>query len=365
MMNMKKLSLREFAEIIAALMNKNGTVCFVNTHGADGQMALTCVKGNRTVTSSVDDLWRAYNENGVDIQDAVQTMSIAFSEALNDKNQDAMNASQTQNAVQNIPQNPQFANPNPRTANTMNVMPRADKAASTCQCGNDCSNSCGSQATKTDSMKPISDFLEFLMKDVQSQMDSTNNKKTSGTSLEDFISGTIGKKYEPQPEINKTSAMTSMEELFKSTPERQQVQTTDEALNELVKFLAAKYRNNPEDIQDNREEKQRILQDIRPIFLPPEFSVHHPSIATKNVSGMKVVYCPVDELAELFDAPKNGICLLAKEFFEEFSITEQEAYEAAIHNITKRTEQPAVHKKDMSSNSNTEVLMKLLQLFGL
>ena len=358
MMNMKKLSLREFAEVVAALMNKNGMTCFVDTHSADGQMALTCMKGNMSATASVDDLWRKYNETETDIQNIVQTMSIAFSEALNNKNQDTMNiAAKTQDAVQNIPQNPQFTNL--RTANTMNVMPRAAKTASTCQCGNGCSSSCGSQRTNTGSMKPISEFLESLMKDIQSQMDNANTKKTSGTSLEDFISGTIGKKSEPQPEIN------TMKELFKSTPERQQVQTTDEALDELVKFLAAKYRNNPEDIQDNCEEKQEILQDIRPIFLPPEFSVLHPSVATKNISGMKVVYCAVGELAELLDAPKNGTCLLAKEFFENLGITEQEAYEAAVHNITKRTEQPPVHRKDMPGNSNTEVLMRLLQLFGL
>ena len=57
-MNMK-MNLREFATLVAALVNKNGVVCFVDNHGDDGQIVLTCQNGPTTIKSELNSLWQA------------------------------------------------------------------------------------------------------------------------------------------------------------------------------------------------------------------------------------------------------------------------------------------------------------------
>ena len=82
-MNMgNKLSLREFAEVVAALVNKNGVVCFVDNHGDDGQIVLTCQNGPTTIKSELNSLWQAYNEGSVDINYIAQAVTQAFTEVM-------------------------------------------------------------------------------------------------------------------------------------------------------------------------------------------------------------------------------------------------------------------------------------------
>ena len=90
-MNMK-MNLREFATLVAALVNKNGVVCFVDNHGDDGQIVLTCQNGPTTIKSELNSLWQAYNEGSVDINHIAQAVTQAFTEVMKNGSRTVANA---------------------------------------------------------------------------------------------------------------------------------------------------------------------------------------------------------------------------------------------------------------------------------
>lgn len=79
---MNKMNLREFAEVMAVLVNKAGVSCIIDNNGQDGQLRFAAKKGDIVVYTDVSSLWKQCNETGADIQPLANALAQALSNAL-------------------------------------------------------------------------------------------------------------------------------------------------------------------------------------------------------------------------------------------------------------------------------------------
>lgn len=79
--NMNKMNLREFAEVLVAMMNQQGTVCFLNNDNPAKQLAVAMSKGDACAYAPVAPLWDSY-EKGADLNQMAAAVSMAMKESL-------------------------------------------------------------------------------------------------------------------------------------------------------------------------------------------------------------------------------------------------------------------------------------------
>lgn len=78
---MNKMNLREFAEVLVAMMNQQGTVCFLNNDNPVKQLAVAMSKGDACAYAPVAPLWDSY-EKGADLNQMAAAVSMAMKEGL-------------------------------------------------------------------------------------------------------------------------------------------------------------------------------------------------------------------------------------------------------------------------------------------
>lgn len=78
---MNKMNLREFAEVLVAMMNQQGTVCFLNNDNPAKQLAVAMSKGDACAYAPVAPLWDSY-EKGADLNQMAAAVSMAMKESL-------------------------------------------------------------------------------------------------------------------------------------------------------------------------------------------------------------------------------------------------------------------------------------------
>lgn len=78
---MNKMNLREFAEVLVAMMNQQGTVCFLNNDNPAKQLAVAMSKGDACAYAPVAPLWDSY-EKGADLNQMAAAVSMAIKEGL-------------------------------------------------------------------------------------------------------------------------------------------------------------------------------------------------------------------------------------------------------------------------------------------
>ena len=78
---MNKMNLREFAEVLVAMMNQQGTVCFLNNDNPAKQLAVAMSKGDACAYAPVAPLWGSY-EKGADLNQMAAAVSMAMKESL-------------------------------------------------------------------------------------------------------------------------------------------------------------------------------------------------------------------------------------------------------------------------------------------
>lgn len=78
---MNKMNLREFAEVLVAMMNQQGTVCFLNNDNPAKQLAVAMSKGDACAYAPVAPLWDSY-EKGADLNQMAAAVSMAMKEGL-------------------------------------------------------------------------------------------------------------------------------------------------------------------------------------------------------------------------------------------------------------------------------------------
>lgn len=276
---MNKMNLREFAEVMAVLVNKAGVSCIIDNNGQDGQLRFAAKKGDIVVYTDVSSLWKQCNETGADIQPLANALAQALSNAL-------------AKGEANMPKRPQpQCQPNPQSQkkqfNAEDMLRRAIFGESTsaqksgCTCNGDkCSSSCKEHAEEKE-YDPMDDVPEYLRPAVEAALDA------------------LGKK------------------LGINIP------------NECEKTTNAK--------SDRAFDRKALLKNIMPMFSTSEEVEQHPDVLYRTFFDMRIVYYIKSDFCDKIGFSHRGPAVLAENVLKEFGLTEKDVYDAAIKNIAKMT----------------------------
>lgn len=302
---MRKMNLREFAEVIAALVNKNGVVCFVDNHGDDGQIVLTCQNGPATIKSELNTLWQAYNEGAIDINYIAQAVTQAFTEVMKSGNQAVPNA-----AVQ---KQPAMSSVMPKTAPQPKPQPQP-------------------QANTEPEPQSLADLVNALFNNNEQKQPKQQTAKTEG-SFADVL-----KKKEPAAPVN--NGMSREYDPIEDVPEDQR-----ELFNQALESLAKQFgieggmrkrmpmRNEKEEVKNN------ILNNVLPLLIPriPRDVAEDCSDAVgRDIFDMSVVYYIDNDFIKRTNLPADGTAVLSRRVISDLDMTEEEIYDAAIENLTRK-----------------------------
>lgn len=265
---MRKMNLREFAEVIAALVNKNGVVCFVDNHGDDGQIVLTCQNGPATIKSELNTLWQAYNEGSVDINHIAQAVTQAFTEVMKSGNQAVPNA-----AVQ---KQPAMSSVMPKTAPQPKPQPQPQ----------------------------------------------------ANTEPEAPVNNGMSREYDPLEDVPE-----DQRELFNQALENLAKQFGIEGGMRKRMPMGKEERNEKEEVKNN------ILNNVLPLLIPriPRGVAEDCSDAVgRDIFDMSVVYYMDNDFIKKTNLPADGTAVLSRKVISDLDMSEEEIYEAAIKNLTKK-----------------------------
>lgn len=304
---MRKMNLREFAEVIAALVNKNGVVCFVDNHGDDGQIVLTCQNGPATIKSELNTLWQAYNEGAIDINYIAQAVTQAFTEVMKSGNQAVPNA-----AVQ---KQPAMSSVMPKTAPQPKPQP---------------------QVNAEPEPQSLANLVDALFNNNEQKQPKQQTAKTEG-SFADVL-----KKKEPAAPVN--NGMSREYDPLEDVPEDQK-----ELFNQALESLAKQFgieggmrkrmpmrkaeRNEKEEVKNN------ILNNVLPLLIPriPKDVAEDCSDAVgRDIFDMSVVYYMDNDFIKRTNLPADGTAVLSRRVISDLDMTEEEIYDAAIENLTRK-----------------------------
>lgn len=304
---MRKMNLREFAEVIAALVNKNGVVCFVDNHGDDGQIVLTCQNGPATIKSELNTLWQAYNEGAIDINYIAQAVTQAFTEVMKSGNQAVPNA-----AVQ---KQPAMSSVMPKTAPQPKPQP---------------------QANTEPEPQSLADLVNALFNNNEQKQPKQQTAKTEG-SFADVL-----KKKAPAAPVN--NGMSREYDPIEDVPEDQR-----ELFNQTLESLAKQFgieggmrKRMPmrkEERNEKEEVKNNILNNVLPLLIPriPRDVAEDCSDAVgRDIFDMSVVYYIDNDFIKRTNLPADGTAVLSRRVISDLDMTEEEIYDAAIENLTRK-----------------------------
>ena len=305
---MRKMNLREFAEVIATLVNKNGVVCFVDNHGDDGQIVLTCQNGPATIKSELNTLWQAYNEGAIDINYIAQAVTQAFTEVMKSGNQAVPNA-----AVQ---KKPAMSSVMPKTAPQPKPQPQP-------------------QANTEPEPQSLADLVNALFNSEQKQP-KQQTAKTEG-SFADVL-----KKKEPAAPVN--NGMSREYDPIEDVPEDQR-ELFNQALESLAKQfgieggMRKRMPMRKEERNEKEEVKNNILNNVLPLLIPriPRGVAEDCSDAVgRDIFDMSVVYYIDNDFIKRTNLPADGTAVLSRRVISDLDMTEEEIYDAAIENLTRK-----------------------------
>ena len=307
----KKMNLREFAEVVATLVNKNGVVCFVDNHGADGQIVLTCQNGPATIKSELNTLWQAYNEGSIDINYIAQAVTQAFTEVMKSGNKAVPNAAvQKQQAMSSVM---------PKAALQPKPQPQP-------------------QANTEPEPQSLADLVNALFNSEQRQPKQPKQQtaKTEG-SFADVL-----KKKEPAAPIN--NGMSREYDPLEDVPEDQR-ELFNQALESLAKQfgieggMRKRMSMGKEERNEKEEVKNNILNNVLPLLIPriPRGVAEDCSDAVgRDIFDMSVVYYMDNDFIKKTNLPADGTAVLSRKVISDLDMSEEEIYEAAIKNLTKK-----------------------------
>lgn len=306
---MRKMNLREFAEVVAALVNKNGIVCFVDNHGDDGQIVLTCQNGPVTIKSELNTLWQTYNEGSVDISYIAQAVTQAFTEVMKNGSRAVANA-----AVQ---KQPAMSSVMPKTAPQPKPQPQP-------------------QANTEPEPQSLADLVNALFNNNEQKQPKQQTAKTGG-SFADVL-----KKKEPAAPVN--NGMSREYDPIEDVPEDQR-ELFNQALESLAKQfgieggMRKRMPMRKEERNEKEEVKNNILNNVLPLLIPriPRGVAEDCSDAVgRDIFDMSVVYYIDNDFIKRTNLPADGTAVLSRKVISDLDMSEEELYEAAVKNLTKR-----------------------------
>lgn len=304
-----KLSLREFAEVVAALVNKNGVVCFVDNHGDDGQIVLTCQNGPTTIKSELNSLWQAYNEGSVDINYIAQAVTQAFTEVMKNGSRTVANAA--------TKKQPTMSSVMPKTAPQPKPQPQP-------------------QANTEPEPQSLADLVNALFNNNEQKQPKQQTAKTEG-SFADVL-----KKKEPAAPVN--NGMSREYDPLEDVPEDQR-ELFNQALESLAKQfgieggMRKRMPMGKAERNEKEEVKNSILNNVLPLLIPriPRDVAEGCSDAVgRDIFDMSVVYYIDNDFIKRTNQPADGTAVLSRRVISDLDMTEEEIYDAAIENLTRK-----------------------------
>lgn len=308
-MNMRKMNLREFAEVVAALVNKNGIVCFVDNHGDDGQIVLTCQNGPTTIKSELNSLWQAYNEDSVDINHIAQAVTQAFTEVMKNGSRTVANAA--------TKKQPTMSSVMPKTAPQPKPQPQP-------------------QANTEPEPQSLADLVNALFNNNEQKQPKQQTAKTGGSFAY------VLKKKEPAAPVN--NGMSREYDPIEDVPEDQR-ELFNQALESLAKQfgieggMRKRMPMRKEERNEKEEVKNNILNNVLPLLIPriPRGVAEDCSDAVgRDIFDMSVVYYIDNDFIKRTNLPADGTAVLSRKVISDLDMSEEELYEAAVKNLTKR-----------------------------
>lgn len=306
-----KLSLREFAEVVAALVNKNGVVCFVDNHGDDGQIVLTCQNGPTTIKSELNSLWQAYNEGSVDINYIAQAVTQAFTEVMKNGSRTVANAA--------TKKQPTMSSVMPKTAPQPKPQPQPQP-----------------QANTEPEPQSLADLVNALFNNNEQKQPKQQTAKTEG-SFADVL-----KKKEPAAPVN--NGMSREYDPLEDVPEDQR-ELFNQALESLAKQfgieggMRKRMPMGKAERNEKEEVKNSILNNVLPLLIPriPRDVAEDCSDAVgRNIFDMSVVYYIDNDFIKRTNLPADGTAVLSRRVISDLNMSEEELYKAAIENLTRK-----------------------------
>ena len=295
---MRKMNLREFAEVVAALVNKNGIVCFVDNHGDDGQIVLTCQNGPTTIKSELNSLWQAYNEGSVDINHIAQAVTQAFTEVMKNGSRAVTNAA--------TKKQPTMSSVMPKTAPQPKPQPQP-------------------QANTKPEPQSLADLVNALFNNNEQKQPKQQTAKTEG-SFADVL-----KKKEPTAPVN--NGMSREYDPIEDVPEDQR-ELFNQALESLAKQfgieggMRKRMPMRKEERNEKEEVKNNILNNVLPLLIPriPRDVAEDCSDAVgRDIFDMSVVYYIDNDFIKRTNLPADGTAVLSRRVISDLDMTESEA----------------------------------------
>lgn len=307
---MNKMNLREFAEVMAVLVNKAGMSCIIDNNGQDGQLRFAAKKGDIVVYTDVSSLWKQCNETGADIQPLANALAQALSNAL-------------AKGEANMPKRPQPQyQPNPQSQkkqfNAEDMLRKAILGEST-----SAQKPVNTQTSHNTEEKTLNDVLNEMFRQAEGTAKSgctCNGDKCSSSCKEHAEE----KEYDPMDDV----------------PEYLRP-AVEAALDALGKKLGINIPNECEETtylkSDRIFDRKALLENIMPMFSTSEEVEQHPDVLYRTFFDMRIVYYIKSDFCDKIGFPHRGPAVLAENVLKEFGLTEKDVYDAAIKNIAKMT----------------------------
>lgn len=309
---MNKLSLREFAEVMAVLVNKAGVSCIIDNNGQDGQLRFAAKKGDIVVYTDVSSLWKQCNETGADLQQLAMAIAEALKQALGEAEKEAPRFQPRQSAAE------------PRRQAPVN--------------------------RKADKFEPLTRALEESVKRKAMQQKMTCGEAKDLSDLDAFLASLYGNKnhscgcgcgcghFEPEEEQEEPEAKRydPMNDLPYGLRE-----VIGGLLEELSKKAGSKMQRQAKPAAEPSEEeivKSVMLENVLPMIVTAEEFFSHPGALGRKFFDMYIVYYIKEELWDKYQLPHNGPAVLNDCVVKGIGVTEKDIYSAAMKNMSAYAE---------------------------
>ena len=279
---MNKMNLREFAEVMAVLVNNAGVSCIIDNNAPDGQLRFAASKGNTTVYTDVSSLWKQCNETGADLQQLAMAIAEALKQALGEAEKEAR-FQPRQKAAEPRRQTQQKMTGGEENLDAFLASLYGNKNHSCgCNCG------CGyfepeekQEEPESEGYDPMNDLPDGLRKAIGGLLKKINEKAVS----------------EMQRQA-KPAAEPSEEEIIKNM----------------------------------------MFENVLPMIVTAEEFFSNPGTLGRKFFDMYIVYYIKEEFCDRYQLPRNGLAVLNDCIVNGIGVTEEDIYSAAMKNMSKCAE---------------------------
>lgn len=299
---MNKMNLREFAEVMCALVNNAGISCVIDNNAPDGQLRFAASKGNATVYTDVSSLWKQCNETGADLQQLAMAIAEALKQALGEAEKEAR------------------------------FQPRQKAAEPRRQ----------TPVNNEDKFKSLTRAVEEMVKRKAMHQKMTGGKEN----LDAFLASLYGNKnhscgcncgcghFEPEekqeePELEGYDPMNDLPDGLRK------------AIGGLLDELSGKMQRQAKPAAEPSEEeiiKSMMLENVFPMIITAEEFFSHPGTLGRKFFDMYIVYYIKEEFCNRYQLPRNGLAVLNDCIVNGIGVTEEDIYSVAMKNMSEYAE---------------------------